>query len=84
MVGVVSALSYLVVHRALRRAGLFPGRSLNDFLDWCVAHRLLLPVGYGYRFLHPTFQEHLAREWRRERSNVARSDGHESGVTPRR
>lgn len=58
-------LRYWTIHRQLRRAGLFPGRKLTDFFDWCTSHNgpLLLPAGYGYRFLHPTFQEHLAAAW---------------------
>jgi hypothetical protein len=61
--GVLAAVSYVLVHHELRRSGLVPRGGLLEFLNGCVDHRrpLLLPVGHGYRFLHPTFQAHLAR-----------------------
>lgn len=67
-VGLPPAVRYWTVQRELYKAELIPSSRLVDFLDWCTGHQgpLLLPVGYGYRFLHPTFQEHLA-SWRHER-----------------
>lgn len=65
--GILASVSYALVHSELRSSGLIRDGLLN-FLNDCVDHRrpILLPVGHGYRFLHPTLQAHLAREWRQK------------------
>jgi MFS family permease len=63
--GTLAAVSYVVVQRRLRRLDVVPAEGLLALLEAASDGRtpLLVCVGRGYKFLHPTFQDHLAAQW---------------------